>query len=102
MPDDLRSQIPIMKELLDKLGIQRLELQGFEADDLIGTVAKQGEREGYQVHIVTGDRDAFQLISPQTRVLFTKRGITETETVDEETLRKAYGLTLSRSRISRV
>jgi DNA polymerase-1 len=93
MPDDLRSQIPIMKELLDKLGIQRMELQGFEADDLIGTVAKQGEREGYQVHIVTGDRDAFQLISPQTRVLFTKRGITETETVDEETLRKAYGLT---------
>lgn len=93
MPDDLRSQIPLMKELLDKLGIQRLELAGFEADDLIGTAAKQAERQGYRVYIVTGDRDAFQLISPQTTVLFTKRGITETEVVDEEALRSRYGLT---------
>jgi len=92
MPDDLRSQIPIMKELLDKMGIQRLELEGFEADDLIGTAAKKGEQEGYQVYIVTGDRDAFQLVSPQTTVLFTKRGITETETVDEQGLRANYGL----------
>lgn len=95
MPDDLRSQIPVMKELLDKLGINRLELQGYEADDLLGTVAKQGESEGYEVFIVTGDRDAFQLISSRTSVLFTKRGITETELVNEETLRKNYGLTPS-------
>ncbi|NMB02823.1 MAG: DNA polymerase I [Firmicutes bacterium] len=93
MPDDLRTQIPVMKELLDKLGVKRLELQGFEADDLIGTVAKKGENEGYQVYIVTGDRDAFQLISPQTTVLFTKRGITETELVNEQTLAQNYGLT---------
>ncbi len=93
MPDDLRSQIPVMKELLDKLGISRLELQGWEADDLLGTVARQGEGEGYEVFIVTGDRDAFQLISPQTKVLFTKRGITDTELVNEETLLKNYGVT---------
>ena len=93
MPDDLRAQIPVMKDLLDKLGIPRLELAGYEADDLLGTVAKQGEREGYQVTIVTGDRDAFQLISPQTHVLFTKRGITETELVDEAALLKNYGVT---------
>lgn len=93
MPDDLRSQIPIMKDLLDKLGISRLELQGWEADDLLGTVAQQGEKEGYEVFIVTGDKDAFQLISPQTTVLFTKRGITETELVNEESLLKNYGLT---------
>ncbi len=92
MPDDLRSQIPIMKDLLDKLGIPRVELQGWEADDLIGTVVKQGEDEGYEVFIVTGDRDAFQLISPQTTVLFTKRGITETELVNEEVLLKNYGV----------
>ena len=93
MPDDLRSQIPVMKDLLDKLGIKRLELQGFEADDLIGTLAKQGEAEGFLVNIVTGDRDAFQLISPKTTVLFTKRGITNTELVNEETLAKNYGVT---------
>ena len=93
MPEELRSQIPLMKALLDKMGIPRLELAGWEADDLIGTAAKQGEQAGYEVYIVTGDRDAFQLISPQTRVLFTKRGITETETVDEKALRANYGLT---------
>jgi DNA polymerase-1 len=95
MPDDLRSQIPVMKELLDKMGIRRIELQGYEADDLLGTAAKQGEREGCKVFVVTGDRDAFQLISPQTAVLFTKRGITETELVDEEKLLKDYGVTPS-------
>ena len=93
MPDDLRSQIPVMKELLDKLGIGRIELAGYEADDLLGTLAKKGEGEGYEVYIVTGDRDAFQLISAQTKVLFTKRGITETELMTEEALRKSYGLT---------
>ena len=93
MPDDLRTQLPMMKDVLDALGITRLEKPGFEADDLIGTVAKQGEAEGYQVYIVTGDRDSFQLISPQTRVLFTKRGITDTELVDEERLLKEYGVT---------
>lgn len=93
MPAELRSQIPIMKELLDKMGIPRLELAGYEADDLIGTAAKQAEEAGYRVFVVTGDRDAFQLISPQTTVLFTKRGITDTEIVDEEALRIKYGLT---------
>lgn len=95
MPDDLRSQIPMMKELLDKLGIRRIELAGYEADDLLGTVAKKGEKEGYEVYIVTGDRDAFQLISPHIKVLFTKRGITDTELMTEETLRQTYGLTPS-------
>ncbi len=93
MPDDLRPQMGLMKEVLDALGIPRLELAGYEADDIIGTASKLGEEEGYEVYIVTGDRDAFQLISPQTQVLFTKRGITETELVNEETLKKNYSLT---------
>ncbi|NLJ80093.1 MAG: DNA polymerase I [Firmicutes bacterium] len=92
MPDDLRSQVQVMKEVLDALGILRLESPGFEADDLLGTLARRGEEEGFQVYIVSGDRDTFQLVSPQTRVLFTKRGITETELVDEKTLKDNYGL----------
>lgn len=93
MPDELRSQIPLMKELLDKMGIPRLELQGWEADDLIGTAAKKAEQAGYRVFIVTGDRDSFQLISRQITVLFTKRGITDTEKLDPETLKASYGVT---------
>ena len=60
MPDDLRPQMDTMKEVLDAWGIQRLELAGYEADDIIGTVAKRGEEAGYDVYIVTGDRDAYQ------------------------------------------
>lgn len=93
MPDELRSQIPLMKELLDKMGIPRLELQGWEGDDLIGTAAKKAEQAGYRVFIVTGDRDSFQLISRQITVLFTKRGITDTEKLDPETLKASYGVT---------
>ena len=92
MPDELRVQIPVMKNVIDQMGLQRLELAGYEADDLIGTVAKQGEEQGYKVFIVTGDRDAFQLISSQTTVLFTKRGITDTEHMTEDALRNAYGI----------
>ncbi|MDI9412343.1 MAG: DNA polymerase I [Bacillota bacterium] len=93
MPDDLRPQIPLMKKVLDVLDIAHVEKQGYEADDLIGTISKQGEAEGFEVCIVTGDRDAFQLVSDQTTVLFTKRGITETESINEETLLKEYGVT---------
>ncbi len=93
MPDDLRLQIPVMKDILDALGIARLELEGYEADDLLGTVSLQGEEAGFAVFIVTGDRDCFQLISDKTVVLYTKRGITETELVDKKTLLKEYGVT---------
>lgn len=93
MPDELRSQIPVMKEVIDLMGLKRVELAGYEADDLIGTAAKRGEAAGYKVFIVTGDRDAFQLISPQTTVLYTRRGITETERMDEENLKKSQGIT---------
>lgn len=93
MPDDLRVQLPVMKDVLDKLGIPRLELAGYEADDLLGTLAKQGEKEGYNVYVVTGDRDSFQLITPQTKILYTRRGITDTELMDEATLLKNHGVT---------
>ena len=92
MPDDLRPQVGILKEVLDAWGIERLELAGYEADDIIGTVAKKGESLGYQVYIVTGDRDAFQLISEQTKILLTKRGIKEVEVIDLKALYDLYEL----------
>jgi len=90
MPDDLRPQVGLVKEVLDAWGIERLELPGYEADDIIGTTAKKGEAEGYRVYIVTGDRDALQLVSEHTTVLLTKRGIKELDVVDPDALRERY------------
>lgn len=90
MPDELAAQMPVLKEMLDVMGICRLESAGYEADDLIGTVAKHC---GVQTYIVTGDRDSFQLIDENTRVLFTKRGLTETDEMDEAALQEKYSLT---------
>ncbi len=92
MPDDLRPQVGMLKDVLDAWGIARLELAGYEADDIIGTAAKKGEAAGFQVYIVTADRDALQLISEQTTVLLTKRGIKEIETVDRAGLLRDYNL----------
>lgn len=92
MPDDLRPQVGVLKDVLDAWGIERLELAGYEADDIIGTAAKKGESLGYQVYIVTGDRDAFQLISDQTTILLTRRGIKEVETFDPKALHDLYEL----------
>ena len=59
MPDELTMQVPVIKELLQKMGIQTVELPGYEADDILGTLAKKAENEGYEVRIITGDRDFF-------------------------------------------
>ncbi len=90
MPDELAAQMPVLKDMLDVMGIRRIEAEGYEADDIIGTLAK---RLGGDTYIVTGDRDSFQLIDDNTRVLFTKRGITETDEVDERLLAEKYELT---------
>ncbi len=92
MPDDLRPQVDIVKSVLDAWGIERLELPGYEADDILGTAAKKGESEGFKVYIVTGDRDALQLVSDQTTVFLTKRGIKELEMIDPKTLKEQYRL----------
>ena len=92
MPDDLRPQVDIVKSVLDAWGIERLELTGYEADDILGTAAKKGESEGFKVYIVTGDRDALQLVSDQTTVFLTKRGIKELEMIDPKTLKEQYRL----------
>lgn len=93
MEDSLKSQIPIIRELFGILKIPIYEVPGFEADDLIGTYAKLGVREGLDVEIITGDRDSFQLVEPGIKVLYTRKGISEVDVVDEEYIRNRYQLT---------
>ncbi|MGV8904963.1 MAG: DNA polymerase I [Acetobacterium sp.] len=93
MPEDLQEQFPILKELLEKMGIAILEIEGYEADDIIGTLARIGSEKGYETEIITGDRDAFQLVGPKTKVLFTKKGISQLDEVDEAWITEHYGMT---------
>lgn len=93
MPPELSMQMPLLKEVLDAMNIRRLELEGFEGDDLIGTLAVRGEEAGLEPLIVTGDRDALQLSTKKTKVLITRRGISEFELYDEAKMQEVYGLT---------
>lgn len=93
MPDELAMQVQPLKELLDAMGVHRTEFQGFEADDIIGTLSKRGEEEGFEVFILTGDKDALQLASDKTKILFTKKGISELDIYDDEKMMERYGLT---------
>jgi DNA polymerase-1 len=92
MPDDLRPQIGMAKEVVDALQLPIFEVAGFEADDVIGALARQAEAQGIDVLIVTGDLDALQLVSPHTKVMMTARGITETTVYDEAAVRERFGI----------
>ncbi len=94
MPEELRTQIPLLKELLDAMGIRRYELAGWEADDLLGTMAAVCERAGWDCRLVTGDKDAFQLITDTTHVVHIKTRMGQTETIeyDPARFRDEYGL----------
>jgi DNA polymerase-1 len=92
MEDSLRTQFPIIRELLKILKVPIYEKPGFEADDVIGTFAKKAAGRGLEVAIITGDRDAFQLVEPGVKVLYTKKGVTEYDTVDEAYLQDRYQL----------
>ena len=76
-PDEFRSQMSYLHELVTAFGITTFEVEGFEADDIIATIAKQAEREGAEVLICTGDRDSFQLVNAKTTVLYPKRGVSD-------------------------
>lgn len=82
MPDDLGAQMPVIKSVLDAMGIKRLEVGGYEADDLIGTVSKRCDAAGTDCVIVTGDKDSFQLITDKTHVRHVKTRLGQTETVE--------------------
>ncbi len=93
MPELLAEQFLLLKELLKKMDIAIIEREGFEADDIIGTLATIGSEKGIQTEIITGDRDAFQLVGPNIKVLYTKKGISQLEEVDEAWINTQYGLT---------
>ncbi len=92
-PDEFRSQISLIFEVLDALGIRHLSAPGYEADDIIATLATQAEQDGDDVLIVTGDRDTFQLISDSTTVLYNSRGVSDMKRYDPAGLLEKYGLT---------
>ncbi|MDD4601674.1 MAG: 5'-3' exonuclease H3TH domain-containing protein, partial [Negativicutes bacterium] len=91
-PTELAEQFPLVKELLNAFNIAMIEQDGFEADDIIGTLAKKASDQKHEVIIVTGDRDALQLINPNTKVLLTKKGISEMELYSEKEFRAKYGV----------
>ena len=93
MPNELGQQLQPLKELLDTFNIHRMEMAGFEADDLIGTVAKKAENDDFKVYIVTGDKDAIQLASNKTTTLITKKGVGEVEEYNYDSVVERYEMT---------
>ena len=93
MPEELAAQLPVMKELLDVLGIKRYECQGYEADDVLGTAGRICEEKGWECQIVTGDKDSFQLITETSHVIHIKSrmGQTETKEYSREVFQEEYG-----------
>ena len=93
MPEELAVQMPLLKELLDDMGVRRYEREGYEADDILGTAASVCEKEGWDCVIVTGDKDSLQLVSDKTTVCNVKTRMGQTETVlyTPERFREEYG-----------
>ncbi|KYD10801.1 DNA polymerase I [Heyndrickxia sporothermodurans] len=92
-PPELSEQFPFIRELLDAYGIQRYELDNYEADDIIGTLSLKAEKEGFEVKVISGDKDLTQLSSKETTVCITKKGITDIEEYTPEHINEKYGLT---------
>jgi DNA polymerase-1 len=92
-PDEFRSQISLIFEVLDALGIRHLSAPGYEADDIIATLATQASAEGSDALIVSGDRDTFQLIDDRVTVLYNSRGVSDMKRYDPASLQEKYGLT---------
>ena len=94
MPDELAMQMPIIKEVLGAMNIKIIEKPGYEADDILGTLAKYSEKQGLDVTLLTGDRDSFQLATDKTviRIPRTKGGKTETENFDRAKILEVYGI----------
>ncbi|MEV7384949.1 DNA polymerase I [Streptomyces sp. NPDC091215] len=92
-PDEFKGQVELIGELLDAMHAQRFAVEGFEADDIIATLATQAEAEGFDVLIVTGDRDSFQLVTEHTTVLYPTKGVSELTRFTPEKVFEKYGLT---------
>jgi DNA polymerase-1 len=94
-PDEFKGQVELIGELLDTMNAERFAVEGFEADDVIATLATQAEAEGFEVLIVTGDRDSFQLVSDHVTVLYPTKGVSELTRFTPEKVQEKYGLTPS-------
>ena len=91
-PDRFRSQLPLIREVLDAMEITQVESPGYEADDVIASLVRQAETDGWDVLVVTGDRDSFQLVTQQVKVVYTRRGISDTVLVDPSWVEDKYGV----------
>ncbi|WP_336790990.1 DNA polymerase I [Gordonia malaquae] len=92
-PDEFRGQVDLTKDVLGAMGIPVMAIDGFEADDIIGTLATQADQQGYRVLVVTGDRDSLQLVNENITVLYPKRGVSEMTRFTPDEVEKKYGLT---------
>ncbi|MEH7222995.1 DNA polymerase I [Bacillus sp. JJ1566] len=95
-PPELSEQFPFLRELLDAYQIARYELENYEADDIIGTLSLQAEQEGFEVKIITGDKDLTQLASDLVTVDITKKGITDVDSYTPDFIKEKYGITPER------
>lgn len=93
MPPELAMQVPILKDILRAMNITILEIEGYEADDIIGTIARLAEEKGMEPLIITGDKDELQLATDKTTVIITRKGISEFEAYDKEAFIAKYGFT---------
>ncbi|HNJ78565.1 MAG TPA: DNA polymerase I, partial [Marmoricola sp.] len=91
-PDEFRGQVPLIQEVLDALAIQHLELAGYEADDIIATLATKAQQDGFEVFILTGDRDSLQLVTPQSTVLYPMRGVSDLVRLTPDAVEAKYGV----------
>ncbi len=92
MPDDLRTQFPIVREIAQLMGISIVELEGFEADDVIGTLVQKAKAQDVDTMIVSGDLDGLQLVNDHVRLLTTRMGVAATVIYDEARVMERYGL----------
>ena len=92
-PDEFRSQMSYLHEFIESCGLQHYQLEGYEADDLIATMAKRAESEGFETVICTGDRDSFQLVNEKTTVLYPKRGVSDLARMTPEAVHEKYLMT---------
>ena len=93
MPEELAVQMPVLKQVLDAMNIPRYELAGWEADDLIGTIAKTCEEAGWDCRVATGDKDSLQLVTDRTYIelVTTRMGKTTTKEMDPAAFQETYG-----------
>ena len=95
MPPELAMQIPVVKEIISAMRISSFEIDGYEADDIIGTLARTAEEKGLEPLIITGDKDALQLATDVTHILITRKGISDFDLYDKNRMIERYHLTPS-------